>query len=54
METDPQKLREIRLKQPHMSSEEARQQFERVQAAASRYEEMARQERFETGRVRED
>jgi hypothetical protein len=54
METDPKKLREVRLNQPHMSSEEARLQFERVQAEASRYAEMAKRERSESGRVRED
>lgn len=54
METDPKKLLAIRLSQPHMTSEEFWAQFKRVQEAALRYEETARHERSETGRVRED
>jgi hypothetical protein len=54
METDPNKLRELRLNQPHMTSEEAWEQFKQVQEEASRYAETAKQPRSETGRVRED
>ncbi len=54
METDPEKLRELRLNQPHMTSEEAWQQFKQVQEDALRYAEMAKQPSSETGRVRED
>ena len=54
METDPKKLRELRLNQPHMTSEEFWQQFKKVQEDASRYAEMAKQKHSETGRVRED
>ncbi|MEA3213262.1 MAG: hypothetical protein QOE70_6319 [Chthoniobacter sp.] len=54
METDPKKLRELRLNQPPMTSEEFWEQFKRMQEAASHNEEMARQPRSETPRVRED
>ena len=54
METDPKKLRELRLNQPHMTSEEFWKQFVQVQKDASRYAEMEKQKRSETGRVRED
>jgi hypothetical protein len=36
METDPKKLRELRLHQPHMTSAEAYAQMERSLQAASR------------------
>ena len=54
METDPKKLRELRLNQPHMSSEEFWKQFEQVQKDASRYAEMPKQKHSESGRVREE
>ena len=54
METDPKKLRELRLKQRRLTSAEFRAQFERVQQEALRNEETARQRRSETLRVRED
>ena len=37
METDPKKLRELRLKVPGMISTEVREQFERNQRDASRH-----------------
>ena len=36
METDPKKLRQLRLSQPHMTSAEAYAQMERSLRAASR------------------
>lgn len=54
METDPKKLREPRLKQPHVTSEEFWQQFKKVGEDASRYAQMEKQKHSETGRVRED
>ena len=54
METDPKKLRELRLNQPHMTSEEFWKQFDKVQEDASRYAGTAKQKCSETGRVRED
>ena len=37
METDPKKLRQLRLNQPHMTSAEAYAQMERSLRAASRH-----------------
>jgi hypothetical protein len=54
METDPNKIRELRLKMPRMTSEESREQFERVQRDALRFYEMEKQKRSESSRVRED
>ena len=54
METDPAKLRELRLNQPPMTSEEWQAQFKQVQEDALRYAEMAKQQRSESSRVRED
>lgn len=54
METDPKKLRELRLQMPRMTSAEFREQFERNQRDASRMLEIERQKRSETLRVRED
>ena len=54
METDPKKLRELRLKMPRMTSEEMREQFERNQRDASRMLEIAKQKRSEPSPVRKD
>ena len=53
METDPKKLRELRLKMSRMTSAEVREQFERNQRDASRMLEFAKQKRSEPPRVRE-
>ena len=53
METDPKKLRELRLKMPRMTSAEVRAQFERNQRDASRMLEIEKQKRSEPSRVRE-
>ena len=54
METDPKKIRELRLNMPHQTSEEARRQFEEVQREALRLYETGKLKDSETGRVRED
>ena len=54
METDPKKIRELRLKMPRMTSAEARAQFEKVQQDASRMLEIERQKRSASLRVREN
>ena len=54
METDPKKLRELRLKMPRMTSEEMREQFERNQRDASRMLEIEKQKRSGSLRLRKD
>ena len=54
VETDPNKIRELRLKMPRMTSAEFWAQFERNQRDASRMLGIARQKRSEDLRVRED
>ncbi|MEO7317985.1 MAG: hypothetical protein ABIZ56_03240 [Chthoniobacteraceae bacterium] len=54
METDPKKIRELRLKMPRMTSAEFWAQFERNQRDASRMLEIEKQKRSASSRVREN
>lgn len=54
METDPEKIRQLRLNMPRQTSEEVWKQFEEVQREALRLYEIEKQKSSETWRVRED
>ncbi len=52
METDPKKLRQLRLNQPHMTSEQAYAQMERSLKAASQPAQPTKPARSGSGRKR--